>query len=91
MCMDIIDNLFIYFHFHSHYYLILKWKQIIIQPYIPIYIQTQNWNHQIYSYPRENRNGNKIFILIPHCRVPNTPLLEHDGQYRCVKSKIINN
>ena len=31
----------------------------------------KNWNYQIHSYSRINKNEKKIFFFIPHFHVPN--------------------
>ena len=36
--------------------------------------KSMNWNHQLLSYSRRNRNGSKIFILIFHSHVSNMAL-----------------
>ena len=63
---------FFHFHSHSHFYLTMKWKQIIILTLHSHIHPNKKLESSIHSYAWRNRNGNKIFILVPH--LPNMAL-----------------
>ena len=52
---------FIFYFFYENKYFNIEIKKYLFQPYI----KDMNWNYQINSNLKSNRNEKKIFILIP--------------------------